>query len=90
MQGYVTTVNVTIDRKSRILVFVITVRKFNKTTTVKMIRYHFNITINGVKLNVNVNANNQQTAYGKVKRLYPMATNIHLTRTERRWNQGML
>lgn len=90
MQGYVTTVNVTKDRKSRILVFVITARKLNKTTTVKMIRYHFNITINGVKRNVNVNANNQMTAYGKVKRLYPMATNIHLTRTERQWNQGML
>ena len=60
MQGYVTTVNVTKDRKSRILVFVITVRKFNKTTTVKMIRYHFNIMIGGIKLNVNVNANNQQ------------------------------
>ena len=90
MQGYVTTVNVTIDRKSRILVFVITARKLNKTTTVKMIRYHFNIMIGGIKLNVNVNANNQQTAYGKVKRLHPMATNIHLTRTERRWNQGML
>lgn len=84
------TVNVTKDRKSHILVFVITVRKFNKTTKAKMIRYHFNITINGVKLNVNVNANNQQTAYGKVKRLYPMATNIHLTRIERLWNQGML
>lgn len=54
-----------------------------------MIRYHFNITIDGVKLNVNVNANNQQAAYRKVKRLYPMATNIHLTRTERLWNQGM-
>lgn len=90
MQGYVTTVNVTIDRKSRILVFVITARKTNKTTTEKMIRYHFKITINGVKLNVNVNANNQMTAYGKVKRLYPMATNIHLTRTERQWTQGML
>ncbi len=90
MQGYVTTVNVTIDRKSRILVFVITARKTNKTTTAKMIRYYFNITINGIKLNVNVDANNRMTAYGKVKRLYPMATNIHLTRTERRWNQGML
>lgn len=55
-----------------------------------MIRYHFNITINGIKLNVNVDANNRMTAYGKVKRLYPMATNIHLTRTERLWNQGML
>ena len=55
-----------------------------------MIRYHFNITINGIKLNVNVNANNCMTAYGKVKRLYPMATNIHLTHTERTWNQGML
>ena len=90
MQGYVTTVNVTKDRKSLIIVFVITARKTNKTTTEKMIRYHFKITINGVKLNVNVNANNQMTAYGKVKRLYPMATNIHLTRTERQWNQGML
>ena len=30
-----------------------------------MIRYHFNITINGVRLNANVNANNQQAAYGK-------------------------
>ena len=90
MQGYVKTEYVTIDRISRILVFVITARKFNKTTKAKMIRYHFNITINGVKLNVNVNANNQQTAYGKVKRLYPMATNIHFTRTERQWNQGML
>ena len=90
MQGYVKTVNVTKNRKSRILVFVITARKLNKTTKAKMIRYHFNITINGVKLNVNVNANNQMTAYGKVKLLYPMATNIHLTRTERQWNQGML
>jgi len=90
MQGYVKTVNVTKDRKSRIPVFVITARKLNKTTKAKMIRYHFNITIGGIKLNVNVNANNQQTAYGKVKRLYPMATNIHLTHTEKRWNQGML
>lgn len=90
MQGYVKTVNVIKGRKSRILVFVITARKINKITTAKMIKYHFNITINGVKLNVNVNANNQITAYGKVKRLYPMATNIHLTRTERQWNQGML
>ena len=30
-----------------------------------MIRYHFNITIGGIKLNVNINANNQQTAYGR-------------------------
>ena len=90
MQGYVKTVNVTKDRKSRILVFVITARKTNRITIAKMIIYHFNITINGVKLNVNVNANNWMTAYGKVKRLYTMATNIHLTRTERLWNQGML
>lgn len=55
-----------------------------------MIRYHFNITIGGIRLNVNVNANNQMTAYRKVKRLYPMATNIHLTLTERRWKLGML
>ena len=83
MQGYVTTSDITKTQKSRILVFVITARKFNKTKKAKMIRYHFNIAINGVKLNVNVNANNQMTAFGKVKRLYPMATNIHLTRTER-------
>lgn len=72
MQGYVTTSDITETQKLRILVFVITARKLNKTTTEKMIRYHFNITIN------------------KVKRLYPMATNIHLTHTERTWNQGML
>ena len=90
MQGYVTTSDITETQKSRILIFVITARKTNKITTEKMIRYYFNITINGVKLNINVNANNQQTAYGKVKRLYPMATNIHFTRTERQWNQGML
>ena len=85
-----TTSDITETQKSRILIFVITARKTNKITTEKMIRYYFNITINGVKLNINVNANNQQTAYGKVKRLYPMATNIHLTHTERTWNQGML
>ena len=90
MQGYVKTGNMTKPQKSRILVFVITARKTDKITTEKMIRYHFNFIINGVMLNVNINANNQQTAYGKVKRLYPMATNIHLTRTERQWNQGML
>lgn len=90
MQGYVKTSDITETQKLRILVFVITARKLNKTTTVKMIRYHFNIMIGGIKLNVNVNANNRMTAYGKIKRLYPMATNIHLTRTERQWNQGML
>ncbi len=72
MQGYATTSDITETQKLRIPVFVITARKLNKTTTEKMIRYHFNITIN------------------KVKRLYPMATNIHLTHTERTWNQGML
>ena len=72
MQGYVKTSDITETQKLRISVFVITARKLNKTTTEKMIRYHFNITIN------------------KVKRLYPMATNIHLTHTERTWNQGML
>lgn len=34
-----------------------------------MIRYHFTITIHGVRANVNVNARNPQSAYGKVKRL---------------------
>ena len=84
------TSDITETQKLRILVFVITARKTNRITIAKMIIYHFNITINSVKLNINVNANNQQTAYGKVKRLYPMATNIHLTHTERTWNQGML
>lgn len=90
MQRYVKTGNIAKLPKSRILVSFITARKLIKTTTVKMFRYHFNIMIGRIKLNVNVNANNQQTAYGKVKRLYPMATNIHLIRTERQWNQGML
>ena len=65
-----------------------------------MNRYHFNVTINGVKLRVNVNANNSVSAYGKVKRTYPMATTITLVRAERVtitlvraervWNRNML
>lgn len=54
-----------------------------------MNRYHFKVTLNGIRFKVDVNANNPMTAYGKVKRLYPMATNIHLTRTERLWNKDM-
>lgn len=54
-----------------------------------MNRYHFKVTLNGIRFKVDVNANNPMTAYGKVKRLYPMATNIHLTRTERLWNKVM-
>ena len=54
-----------------------------------MIRYHFSVTINGVKIKVHVNANNQMSARGKVKRLYPMATIIHLIRTDMTWNRTM-
>ena len=32
-----------------------------------MNRYYFNVTINGVKFKVNINANNSISAYGKVK-----------------------
>ena len=55
-----------------------------------MNRYYFNITINGVRFKVNVNANNAVSAYGKVKRTYPMASNITLVRAERIWNRSML
>lgn len=56
----------------------------------KMNRYHFNVTINGVKFKVNVNANNSVSAYGKVKRTYPMASKITLIRAERVWNRNVL
>ena len=56
----------------------------------KMNRYHFNVTINGVNFKVNVNANNSVSAYGKVKRTYPMASKITLIRAERVWNRNML
>ena len=56
----------------------------------KMNRYHFNVTINGVKFKVNINANNSVSAYGKVKRTYPMASKITLIRAERIWNRSML
>ena len=61
-----------------------------KQTRNKMNRYHFNVTINGVKFKVNVNANNSVSAYGKVKRTYPMASKITLIRAERVWNRSML
>lgn len=54
-----------------------------------MIRYHFSVTINHVRIKVHVNARNQMSAYGKVKRLYPMATSIHLIRSEKLWNRIM-
>ena len=54
-----------------------------------MIRYHFSVIINGVKVKVHVNANNQMSARGKVKRLYPMAKSIHLIRPERTWKPTM-
>ena len=56
----------------------------------KMNRYHFNVTINGVKFKVNINANNSVSAYGKVKRIYPLASKITLIRAERVWNRNML
>jgi hypothetical protein len=49
-----------------------------------MIRYHFSVTIQGVKIKVHINANNAQSAFSKVKRTYPMAEHIHLIRSERR------
>lgn len=55
-----------------------------------MNRYYFNITINGVKFKVNINANNSVSAYGKVKRTYQMASKITLIRAERIWNRSML
>lgn len=55
-----------------------------------MNRYHFNVTINGVKFKVNVNANNSVSVYGKVKRTYPMTSKITLIRAERVWNRSML
>ena len=56
----------------------------------KMNRYYFNITINGVRFKVNVNANNSVSAYGKVRRTYPLASKITLIRAERVWNRSML
>lgn len=49
-----------------------------------MIRYHFSVTIQGVRISVHTNANNAQSAFSKVKRIYPMAEHIHLIRSERR------
>jgi hypothetical protein len=54
-----------------------------------MTRYHFSVTINHVRIKVHINARNQMSAYGKVKRLYPMATSIHLMRSEKLWNLNM-
>lgn len=50
-----------------------------------MIRYYFNITINGIRVKVHVNANNQMAARNKIKRLYPMAENINLIRSNGIW-----
>ena len=55
-----------------------------------MNRFYFYITINGVKFKVNINANNSVSAYGKVKRTYPMASKITLIKAERIWNRSML
>ena len=78
--------NITKPGISHILLLFI---KFNLAKN-KMNRYHFNVTINGVKFKVNVNANNSVSAYGKVKRIYPMASKITLIRAERVWNRSML
>lgn len=48
-----------------------------------MIRYHFNVYVRGVRVKVSVNARNPMSAYGKVKRLNPMAEKIHLVRSEK-------
>ena len=84
--GYVKNENITKPRISHILLLFTQI----KQTKNKMNRYHFNVTINGVKFKVNVNANNSVSAYGKVKRIYPMATTITLVRAERIWNRSML
>ena len=49
-----------------------------------MIRYHFSVLIQGVRIKLHINANNAQSAFSKVKRIYPMAEHIHLIRSERR------
>ncbi len=84
--GYVKNGNIMKPKISHILLL------FTKTKQArnKMNRYHFNVTINGVKFKVNVNANNSISAYGKVKRTYPMASKITLIRAERIWNRSML
>ena len=55
-----------------------------------MNRFYFNVTINGVKFKVNINANNSVSAYDKVKRTYPMASKITLIRAEKVWNRSIL
>lgn len=52
-----------------------------------MIRYHFLITIQGVRIHVHTNANNAQSAFSKMRRLYPMAEHVHLIRSENIWKQ---
>ena len=47
-----------------------------------MNRFYFNVTINGVKFKVNINANNSRT--------YPMASKITLIRAEKVWNRSIL
>ena len=84
--GYVKNENITKPRISHILLLFTQI----KQTKNKMNRYHFNVTINGVKFKVNVNANNSISAYGKVKKTYPMASKIILLRAERVWNRSML
>ncbi len=46
-------------------------------------RYHFTITQNGIKQHYHVNGNNPYSAHAKVKRLFPLATSIHLIKTEK-------
>jgi hypothetical protein len=48
-----------------------------------MIRYHFTVTMQGIKTKVHQNARNPQSAYSKVKRLYPLAERIHLIRSDK-------
>lgn len=48
-----------------------------------MNRYHFTIITNGIREKAYVNAMNPGAAYSKCKRLYPLAQNIHLVRSER-------
>ena len=85
-KGCVKTRNITKPEISHVLLLFTQI----KQTKNKMNRYHFNVTITGVKFKVNINANNSISAYGKVKRNYPMASKITLIRAERIWNRNML
>lgn len=81
--------NYGINKGVRAVIVSISPNEPNYFTIASMTRYHFSVTINHVRIKVHINAKNQMSAYGKAKRLYPMATSIHLIRSERLWNRDM-